>query len=342
MKKAFITGITGQDGYYLTKYLLENNYEIHGTIRRASTFNTTRIDSLISQYSTTNPINLYYSDLLDSASLYTLINKVMPDEVYNLAAQSHVAVSFKNPIYTTQVGNTGTISLLEAIKNTDKVDQASASEMFGGKDKIMLNEESPLVPKSPYAASKVFSYHMTQIYRDSYNLFCTNGILFNHESPMRGETFVTRKITRAVGRIVSGIQDKLILGNIEASRDWGFAGDYVEAMHKILNHKNPDDFVIATGETHTIKEFLKIAFNYVNLKYEDYIEISEKYYRPNEVGYLLGDPSKANKILGWKPKTSFDELVKMMLDNDIELAKSEKILIEKNLLKPSWENFLIP
>jgi len=345
MKKAFITGITGQDGYYLTKYLLENNYEIHGTIRRASTFNTTRIDSLISQYSTTNPINLYYSDLLDSASLYTLINKVMPDEVYNLAAQSHVAVSFKNPIYTTQVGNTGTISLLEAIKNTDKeikFYQASSSEMFGGKDKIMLNEESPLIPKSPYAASKVFSYHMTQIYRDSYNLFCTNGILFNHESPMRGETFVTRKITRAVGRIVAGIQDKLILGNIEASRDWGFAGDYVEAMHKILNHKNPDDFVIATGETHTIKEFLKIAFNYVNLKYEDYIEISEKYYRPNEVGYLLGDPSKANKILGWKPKTSFDELVKMMLDNDIELAKSEKILIEKNLLKPSWENFLIP
>ena len=345
MKKAFITGITGQDGYYLTKYLLENNYEIHGTIRRASTFNTTRIDSLISQYSTTNPINLYYSDLLDSASLYTLINKVMPDEVYNLAAQSHVAVSFKNPIYTTQVGNTGTISLLEAIKNTDKeikFYQASSSEMFGGKDKIMLNEESPLIPKSPYAASKVFSYHITQIYRDSYNLFCTNGILFNHESPMRGETFVTRKITRAVGRIVAGIQDKLILGNIEASRDWGFAGDYVEAMHKILNHKNPDDFVIATGETHTIKEFLKIAFNYVNLKYEDYIEISEKYYRPNEVGYLLGDPSKANKILGWKPKTSFDELVKMMLDNDIELAKSEKILIEKNLLKPSWENFLIP
>jgi len=345
MKKAFITGITGQDGYYLTKYLLENNYEIHGTIRRASTFNTTRIDSLISQYSTTNPINLYYSDLLDSASLYTLINKVMPDEVYNLAAQSHVAVSFKNPIYTTQVGNTGTISLLEAIKNTDKeikFYQASSSEMFGGKDKIMLNEESPLIPKSPYAASKVFSYHMTQIYRDSYNLFCTNGILFNHESPMRGETFVTRKITRAVGRIVAGIQDKLILGNIEASRDWGFAGDYVEAMHKILNHKNPDDFVIATGETHTIKEFLKIAFNYVNLKYEDYIEISDKYYRPNEVGYLLGDPSKANKILGWKPKTSFDELVKMMLDNDIELAKSEKILIEKNLLKPSWENFLIP
>ena len=345
MKKAFITGITGQDGYYLTKYLLENNYEIHGTIRRASTFNTTRIDSLISQYSTTNPINLYYSDLLDSASLYTLINKVMPDEVYNLAAQSHVAVSFKNPIYTTQVGNTGTISLLEAIKNTDKeikFYQASSSEMFGGKDKIMLNEESPLIPKSPYAASKVFSYHITQIYRDSYNLFCTNGRLFNHESPMRGETFVTRKITRAVGRIVAGIQDKLILGNIEASRDWGFAGDYVEAMHKILNHKNPDDFVIATGETHTIKEFLKIAFNYVNLKYEDYIEISEKYYRPNEVGYLLGDPSKANKILGWKPKTSFDELVKMMLDNDIELAKSEKILIEKNLLKPSWENFLIP
>ena len=345
MKKAFITGITGQDGYYLTKFLLKKNYEIHGIIRRASTFNTTRIDGLISQYSKTNPINLYYSDLLDSASLNTLINKVKPDEIYNLAAQSHVAVSFKNPIYSTQAGNTGTISLLEAIKNSEKeikFYQASSSEMFGGEEKVLLDENSPLVPKSPYAASKVFSYHMTQIYRASYNLFCTNGILFNHESPMRGETFVTRKITRAIGRIVAGIQDKLILGNIEASRDWGFAGDYVEAMHKIVNHDYPDDFVIATGQTHTIKEFLEIAFGYVNLNYENFIEISEKYFRPNEVEYLLGNPAKAKKIIGWEPKTSFEELIKMMLDNDIELAKSEKVLIQKNLLKPSWENFLIP
>ena len=345
MKKAFITGITGQDGYYLTKLLLEKNYEIHGTIRRASTFNTTRIDTLISQFSKINPINLYYSDLLDSSSLNNLINKIKPDEVYNLAAQSHVAVSFKNPVYTTQAGNLGTISILEAIKNSDKeikFYQASSSEMFGGKGIVTLDENSPLLPKSPYAASKVFSYHMTQIYRDSYNLFCTNGILFNHESPMRGETFVTRKITRAVGRILLGIQDKLTLGNIEASRDWGFAGDYVEAMYKIVNHESPEDFVISTGETHTVKEFLQTAFEYVNLNYEDYLNISEKYLRPNEVDYLLGDPSKAKKLLGWQPKTSFKELVKMMLDFDIEQAKSEKILIQKNLLLPTWENFLIP
>ena len=214
--------------------------------------------------------------------------------------------------------------------------------MFGGEHQEMLNEDSPLVPKSPYAVSKVFSYHMTKIYRESYGIFATNGILFNHESPHRGETFVTRKITRAVGRIAVGIQSKITLGNIDASRDWGFAGDYVEAMWKILNHDNPDDWVIATGETHTIKEFLELAFQHVNLNFEDYIEISEKYYRPNEVGYLLGDPKKVIKELGWEPKTNFKELVIMMLENDIEVAKSEKILIEKGLLEPSWENYLIP
>ena len=268
----------------------------------------------------------------------------MPNEVYNLAAQSHVAVSFENPIYTTEANNLGTISLLEAIKNIDnniRFYQASSSEMFGGEHQEMLNEDSPLVPKSPYAVSKVFSYHMTKIYRESYGIFATNGILFNHESPHRGETFVTRKITRAVGRIAVGIQSKITLGNIDASRDWGFAGDYVEAMWKILNHDNPDDWVIATGETHTIKEFLELAFQHVNLNFEDYIEISEKYYRPNEVGYLLGDPKKAIKELGWEPKTNFKELVIMMLENDIEVAKSEKILIEKGLLEPSWENYLI-
>jgi len=342
MIKAFITGITGQDGYYLSKLLLEKDYEVHGIIRRASTFNTARIDSLISKYSNERKLNLYYSDLLDSSSLNNLIAKIQPDEIYNLAAQSHVAVSFKNPIYTTQSGNTGTISLLEAIKNQDKemrFYQASSSEMFGGENEEMLNEDSPFIPKSPYAASKVFSYNMTKIYRESYNLFCSNGILFNHESPHRGETFVTRKITRAVGRIFVGIQKKISLGNIEASRDWGFAGDYVEAMWKILNHSKSDDFVIATGETHTIKEFLEIAFDYVNLKYEDFLEISEKHFRPNEVSYLLGDPAKAKKELKWSPKTSFKELVIMMLDHDIELAKREKLLLDKNLLRPSWENF---
>jgi len=342
MIKAFITGITGQDGYYLSKLLLEKDYEVHGIIRRASTFNTARIDSLISKYSNERKLNLYYSDLLDSSSLNNLIAKIQPDEIYNLAAQSHVAVSFKNPIYTTQSGNSGTISLLEAIKNQDKeikFYQASSSEMFGGENEKMLNEDSPFIPKSPYAASKVFSYNMTKIYRESYNLFCSNGILFNHESPYRGETFVTRKITRAVGRISVGIQKKISLGNIEASRDWGFAGDYVEAMWKILNHSKSDDFVIATGETHTIKEFLEIAFNYVNLKYEDFLEISEKHFRPNEVSYLLGDPAKAKKELKWSPKTSFKDLVIMMLDHDIELAKREKLLLDKNLLRPSWENF---
>tara|TARA_A100001035_G_scaffold83670_1_gene65004 strand:- start:12040 stop:13077 length:1038 start_codon:yes stop_codon:yes gene_type:complete len=342
MKKAFITGITGQDGYYLSKHLLEKDYEVHGIIRRASTFNTARIDPLISKYSKEKKLNLYYSDLLDSSSLNNLIAKIQPDEIYNLAAQSHVAVSFKNPIYTTQSGNSGTISLLEAIKNQDKeirFYQASSSEMFGGENEEMLNEDSPFIPKSPYAASKVFSYNMTKIYRESYNLFCSNGILFNHESPYRGETFVTRKITRAVGRISVGIQKKISLGNIEASRDWGFAGDYVEAMWKILNHSKSDDFVIATGETHTIKEFLEIAFDYVNLKYEDFLEISEKHFRPNEVGYLLGDPAKAKKELKWSPKTSFKDLVIMMLDHDIELAKSEKLLLDKNLLSPSWEYF---
>ncbi len=320
----------------------EKDYEVHGIIRRASTFNTARIDSLISKYSKEKKLNLYYSDLLDSSSLNNLISKIQPDEIYNLAAQSHVAVSFKNPIYTTQSGNSGTISLLEAIKNQDKeikFYQASSSEMFGGENEEMLNEESPFIPKSPYAASKVFSYNMTKIYRESYNLFCSNGILFNHESPYRGETFVTRKITRAVGRISVGIQKKISLGNIEASRDWGFAGDYVEAMWKILNHSKSDDFVIATGETHTIKEFLEIAFDYVNLNYEDFLEISEKHFRPNEVGYLLGDPAKAKKELKWSPKTSFKDLVIMMLDHDIELAKSEKLLLDQNLLSPSWEYF---
>ncbi|MAL65462.1 MAG: GDP-mannose 4,6-dehydratase [Candidatus Marinimicrobia bacterium] len=342
MKKAFITGITGQDGYYLSKLLLENNYEVHGIVRRASNFNTSRIDPLISKYSKDKKLNLYFSDLLDSSSLGNLISKIQPDEVYNLAAQSHVAVSFKNPIYTIESGNLGTISILEAIRNQDKeikFYQASSSEMYGGEEKVPLNEESEFNPKSPYAASKVFSFNVSKIYRESYNMFCTNGILFNHESPYRGETFVTRKITRAVGRIHVGIQEKLTLGNLDSERDWGFAGDYVEAMWKIVNHSNPDDFVISTGESHSVKEFLKIAFGFVNLNYEDHVIVSEKYFRPNEVNYLLGNSSKAKKELGWSPKTSFKDLVTMMIEHDIEIAKSEKILLDQNLMLPSWEYF---
>ena len=332
MKSAFITGITGQDGYYLTKFLLDKDYVVHGTIRRSSTFNTSRIDSLISKYSSDKKINLYYSDLLDSSSLNNLINTIEPDEVYNLAAQSHVAVSFKNPVYTTQTGTLGSVSLLEAIKNLDKKTkfyQASSSEMYGGKEEIKLNEKSAFNPLSPYAASKVFAHNMTKLYRESYDLFCVNGILFNHESPHRGETFVTRKISRAVARISMGIQKKLTLGNLDSSRDWGFAGDYVEGMWMMMQHDKPDDWVLATGETHTVQEFVELAFKEVNLDFGEYVETSEKYLRPNEVNFLLGDSSKAQKELGWKPKTSFEDLVKMMVENDLRLAKQEKVLLDK-------------
>ena len=345
MKSAFITGITGQDGYYLTKFLLDKDYVVHGTIRRSSTFNTSRIDSLISKYSSDKKINLYYSDLLDSSSLNNLISTIEPDEVYNLAAQSHVAVSFKNPVYTTQTGTLGSVSLLEAIKNLDKKTkfyQASSSEMYGGKEEIKLNEKSAFNPLSPYAASKVFAHNMTKLYRESYDLFCVNGILFNHESPHRGETFVTRKISRAVARISMGIQKKLTLGNLDSSRDWGFAGDYVEGMWMMMQHDKPDDWVLATGETHTVQEFVELAFKEVNLDFGEYVETSEKYLRPNEVNFLLGDSSKAQKELGWKPKTSFEDLVKMMVENDLRLAKQEKVLLEQGLIDPTWENYIKP
>jgi GDPmannose 4,6-dehydratase len=340
MSTALITGITGQDGFYLAKFLLEKNYDVHGTLRRSSTFNTSRIDGLISEYRDKNKLTLHYSDLLDSSSLNNLINSIEPDEVYNLAAQSHVAVSFENPIYTTEVGNLGSISLLEAIRHSNKkikFYQASSSEMFGGGSKKKLNEDSSFEPKSPYAASKVFAHNITKLYRESYDLFCANGILFNHESPFRGETFVTRKITRAVGRIHLGIQNKLTLGNLEASRDWGFAGDYIKAMWMMLQHDESGDWVVATGETYTVKQFAEAAFKYVDLDYEKYIQSSQKYFRPNEVDYLLGDPSKIKKELGWKNETSFDDLVKMMVDSDINLAKKEKVLLDENLIKPTWE-----
>ena len=341
MKKALITGITGQDGFYLTKFLLEKDYEVHGTIRRSSTINTSRIDDLISKHSKEKRLQLYYSDLLDSSSLYSLIGKIKPQEVYNLAAQSHVAVSFKNPIYSSQTGTVGSVSLLEAIKNNDnniKFYQASSSEMYGGGIKTSLNEESEFDPKSPYAASKVFAHNMTKIYRDSYDMFCVNGILFNHESPHRGETFVTRKITRAATRISLGIQSKLTLGNLEASRDWGFAGDFIEGMWMMMQHEKPDDWVLATGKTHTVKEFLKITFDKLDLNWEEYVETSERYFRPNEVDYLLGDPSKAKKEIGWEPKTSIEDLVDLMIESDLNLAKREQILLNEGLIEPTWES----
>ena len=337
--KALITGITGQDGYYLSKFLLEKNYEVHGTIRRSSTFNTSRIDSLIAEYEGTEKFKLYYSDLIDSSSLTNLISLIQPDEIYNLAAQSHVAVSFKNPVYTSQTG-LGTLNILEAVKNSKKnikYYQASSSEMYGGANEEMLDEESVFDPKSPYAASKVFAHNMTKIYRESYGLFCVNGILFNHESPLRGETFVTRKISRAVGRISNEIQKSLTLGNLSASRDWGFAGDYVEGMWLMMQYEHPDDWVLSTGETHTVKEFVEIAFSAANLEWSDYVKTDEKFYRPNEVNYLLGDSTKAKTKLNWNPKVSFNELVHMMVDSDIKLAEQEKLLIEKKLLNKTWE-----
>ena len=338
--KAFITGVTGQDGYYLAKLLLEKGYQVHGIIRRSSNFNTERLDSLISDYGKDDTFKLYYSDLLDSSSLNNLINSIMPDEIYNLAAQSHVAVSFKNPLYSTQTSVVGPITLLEAVKNSKKdikYYQASSSEMFGGVDKSSLNEGSKFTPKSPYAVGKVFAHEITKVYRESYDIFAVNGILFNHESPFRGETFVTRKITRAVGRIKNNLQSKLTLGNLDAYRDWGFAGDYVNGMYMMMQHSKPDDWVLATGETHSVREFAKIAFDEAGLNYEDYVVTDSKYQRPNEVNHLLGDPSKAKNELGWKLQTSFSDLVKLMVEQDLLLAEKEKILIDKGYLKPTWE-----
>ena len=342
-KTALITGITGQDGYYLSKFLLEKGYTVHGTVRRSSSINTYRIDPLISEYKNQEKLYLHYSDLIDPSSLNQLIQKINPDEIYNLAAQSHVAVSFKNPVFSTQTGTVGPLSILEAVKNSEKkikYYQASSSEMFGGVDDNKLNENSKFIPKSPYAASKVFAHQMTKIYRESYDVFGVNGILFNHESPYRGETFVTRKITRAIGRIHYGIQKKLTLGNLDAFRDWGFAGDYVKGMSMMLNHNIPDYWVLATGEAHSVREFLEVGFNEIGLKYEDYILTSEKYHRPNEVNYLLGDYTKAKTELGWSPETSFKDLVKLMVQSDLKLAEREKTLIENNLLVPTWEHSL--
>ena len=342
--KALITGITGQDGAYLAELLLEKGYEVHGTVRRSSSINTDRIDGLISKYSDNNQLTLHYSDLLDSSSITNLLNNILPDEVYNLAAQSHVSVSFLNPILTTQVGTLGSISILEGIRHLNKdvkFYQASSSEMFGGTSKEFLNEKSLFDAKSPYGASKVFAHEITKIYRESYDLFGVNGILFNHESPLRGETFVTRKISRAVGRISVGIQERLTLGNLNASRDWGYAKDYVEGMWKMMQHSNAEDWVLATGETKTVREFAEAAFNVVGLSWEDYVDVSEKYFRPNEVEHLLGDYHKAKKELKWEPKTDINKLVKLMMESDLNLAKREQVLMKENLIKPTWENPIV-
>ena len=339
--KALITGITGQDGSYLAELLLSKGYEVHGTLRRSSSINTDRIDDLISKYSDTSKLQLYYADLLDPSSISNLIKKIEPNEIYNLAAQSHVAVSFENPILTTQIGTLGSISILEAIRSVSseiKFYQASSSEMYGGGLETSLSEETKFDPKSPYAASKLFAHEITKIYRDSYGLFAVNGILFNHESPRRGETFVTRKISKAVGRIHHNIQDKITLGNLEAYRDWGFAGDYVEAMWMMLQYEKADDWVVSTGKTYTVRDFAKEAFDYIGLNYEDYVQTSEKYFRPNEVNHLLGDSSKIREQLGWKPKHDFSELVKMMVENDIKEAEKEMELLKIGLISPTWEH----
>tara|TARA_B100000282_G_scaffold32186_1_gene20534 strand:+ start:259 stop:1290 length:1032 start_codon:yes stop_codon:yes gene_type:complete len=338
--KALITGITGQDGAYLSEFLLSKNYEVHGIVRRSSSFNTGRIDHLISKHASDDKLQLYYSDLLDSSSITNLINKIQPDEVYNLGAQSHVAVSFQNPILTTQLGTLGSITILETIKHLDKkvkFYQASSSEIFGGTSKELLNENSLFDPKSPYGASKVFAHDITKIYRESYNVFGVNGILFNHESPLRGETFVTRKISKAVGRIAAGIQSKLTLGNLDASRDWGYAKDYIEGMWLMMQYDYPEDWVLATGVTKTVREFAEEAFKHVNLNWEDYVITSEKYFRPNEVDYLLGDSSKAREVLKWKPSVDFKGLVKIMVEHDINEAKKDFTLLKDNLISPTWE-----
>ncbi|MCE5198293.1 MAG: GDP-mannose 4,6-dehydratase [Armatimonadota bacterium] len=335
LKTALITGITGQDGSYLAELLVKKGYEVHGLIRRASTFNTGRIDHLYSDpHESGASVKLHYGDLSDGTGLGRILELVQPDEVYNLGAQSHVRVSFDEPEYTADVVATGTLRLLEAFRHyiassgkQARFYQAGSSEMFGATPPPQT-ENTPFHPRSPYAVAKVAAHHFVVNYREAYGLFLCNGILFNHESPRRGETFVTRKITRAVGRIKMGLQDKLFLGNLDAKRDWGFAGDYVEAMWLMLQQDKSDNYVVATGESHSVKEFLEKAFEYVGLDWQKYVEIDQRYFRPSEVDYLMGDSSKAHKQLGWKPKVSFEELLKMMVDNDLELAKREITLLD--------------
>ena len=329
MKKALITGITGQDGSYLAELLLAKGYEVHGVIRRASTFNTARIDHLY-QDPHVNGVKLFlhYGDLADSVQMVKLLYDLQPDEIYNLGAQSHVRVSFDVPEYTGDVVGLGAVRILEAIREAKLVDkvrfyQASSSEMFGKALEVPQTEATPFWPRSPYGCAKMYAHWLTVNYRESYNLFACSGILFNHESPRRGETFVTRKITRAATRIKLGLQEKLYLGNLDAQRDWGYAKEYVEMMWLMLQQDNPDDYVIATNETHSVKEFVIETFNQLDLDWEKYVEYDDRYERPAEVDLLIGDPAKAKKQLGWEPKVKFKELVKIMVDADLKLASDE-------------------
>lgn len=333
MKRALITGITGQDGSYLAEFLLGKGYEVHGIIRRSSTFNTDRIDHIYQDpHEEGARLHLHYGDLSDATGLRRILEAIEPDEIYNLGAQSHVKVSFEQPEYTADVVATGTLRLLEAVRDYIKRSgkqvrfyQAGSSEMFGASPPPQ-GPRTPFYPRSPYAAAKVAAYWYCVNYREAYNMFICNGILFNHESPRRGETFVTRKITRALGRIKMGLQDKLYLGNLDAKRDWGFAGDYVEAMWLMLQQDEPDDYVVATGEAHSVREFLEEAFSILDLDWRDYVEIDPRYFRPTEVDFLLGDSTATREKLGWQPRVSFKELVRMMVEHDLELARQERTL----------------
>ncbi|HTG87791.1 MAG TPA: GDP-mannose 4,6-dehydratase [Pyrinomonadaceae bacterium] len=329
-KRALITGITGQDGSYLAELLLEKGYEVHGIIRRSSSFNTQRLDHIYRDpHQSKTRLFLVHGDLSDSSALNTILRQVQPDEIYNLGAQSHVRVSFDVPEYTTDVTALGTVRILEAIREAGikpKFYQASSSEMFGKVVETPQRETTPFHPRSPYACAKVFAYYATVNYREAYDMFACNGILFNHESERRGETFVTRKITRAATRIKLGLQEKLFLGNLDAKRDWGYAKDYVEAMWLMMQAETSDDYVIATGETHSVREFCEETFSYLDLDYNEHVEIDPWYYRPSEVDLLLGDSSKARKQLGWEPKVGFKELVRLMVDHDLVLARGEKQL----------------
>jgi GDPmannose 4,6-dehydratase len=338
-KRALITGITGQDGSYLTELLLEKGYEVFGIVRRSSSFNTERIDHLYQDpHEPATRLRMFYGDLNDSSSLNTILRKTKPDEIYNLGAQSHVRVSFDIPEYTGEVSGLGTVRLLEAIRETGirpKFYQASSSELFGKARELPQTEKTPFHPRSPYGCAKAYAYHITVNYRESYGLFACNGILFNHESERRGETFVSRKITRAATRIKLGLQDKLYMGNLDAQRDWGYAKDYVEAMWLMLQAGEADDYVIATGETHSVKEFLDETFGYLDLDWKSHVETDPRYFRPAEVDILLGDASKARKALGWEPKVNFQQLVRLMVDYDLELAQQESVTQKIKGLSPT-------
>jgi GDPmannose 4,6-dehydratase len=342
-KTALISGITGQDGSFLTELLLEKSYNVYGIIRRSSSFNTNRIDHLYQDpHEESTRLRLVYGDLNDSSSLNTIVRQVQPDEIYNLGGQSHVRVSFDIPEYTAEVTGLGTVRLLEAIRETGiqpKFYQASTSELYGQAVETPQTETTRFHPRSPYACAKAYAYHITVNYRESYGMFACNGILFNHESERRGETFVSRKITRAATRIKLGLQQKLYMGNLEARRDWGYARDYVEAMWLMLNAGEPDDYVVATGETHSVREFIERTFGYLDLDWKEYVEIDPRYFRPAEVDLLVGDATKARRKLGWEPKVGFEQLVKLMVDHDLKLAKEEAdtaALDHKSSASVSW------